>query len=286
MRQTIQLLLLTLLLALPTWLKAQSTQQVRILEYNGKEQKTPLPGVSLSAQNAASAMSDAQGEVTLQFRSLKAGDPVQLRRVDLPGYEVFNLEAVEAWTIAPQRPFTLVLCRSERFKELCDKYNAAANASYDRQLKRDRQALDKLRKRGKLQQEEYEAKLKALEQQHNEQLDKLESYVERFARIDLSEISTEEQLIIELVQQGKIDEAISRYEELDLLAKYQKQSEEIGSVRTTRQELQNLGTLKAEARDSLLVTLLQQIRLYEEQGLQQKADSLREAVRTLNCSTN
>lgn len=281
MRQT----LLLLLLLMPTWLLAQSVQQVRILEYNGKEQKTPLPGVSLTVQNAASAMSNAQGEVTLQFRTLKAGDAVQLRRIDLAGYEVFNLEAVEAWTIAPQRPFILVLCRSERFRELCDKYNAAANASYERQYKRDKQALEKLRKKGKLQQEEYEVQRQALEQQYNEQLDQLESYVERFARIDLSEISAEEQQIIELVQKGHIDEAINRYEELDLLAKYQKQSEEIHSVRTTRQELQDLGILKAEARDSLRSALLQQIRLYEEQGMKHKADSLREAVRALNCST-
>lgn len=257
---------------------AQSTQQVIVLEYNGKEQKTPLQGVSLSVQNAGSAMSDAQGALTLQFRTLKAGDAVQLRRIDLASYEVFNQEAVDAWTISPQRPFTLVLCKSERFKALCDQYNAAASASYERQLKKDKAALEQLRQEGKIRQQEYDQQLTALEQQYNEQLDNLENYVDRFARIDLSEISEEEQQIIELVQQGEIDEAIRRYEMLDLLAKYQQQSAEIQSVRATRSELKELSEQKAEARDSLILILREQIKLYEQLGNEQKADSLRKAL--------
>lgn len=268
-----------ILTIVPSLVFAQSAQQVKVLEYNGKEQKTPLQGVSLSVQNAASAMSDAQGELTLQFRSLKAGDAVQLRRIDLAGYEVFNQEAVDAWTISNQRTFTLVLCKSERFKALCEQYNSAASASYERQLKKDKAALEKLRKEGKLQQQEYEQQLEALDKQYNEQLDNLENYVERFARIDLSEISEEEQQIIELVQQGEIDEAIRRYEALDLLTKYQQQSAEIQSVRATREQLHQLGEQKTEARDSLIEILRQQIKLYQQLGDQQKADSLQQLMK-------
>lgn len=257
---------------------SQSTQLVKVLEYNGKEQKTPLQGVSLTVQNAGSTLSDAQGEMTLQFRTLKAGDAVQLRRIDLAGYEVFNQEAVDSWTISPQRTFTLVLCKSERFKTLCEQYNAAASASYERQLKKDKAALEKLRKEGKLHKQEYEQQLTALEQHYNDQLDNLENYVERFARIDLSEIGEEEQKIIELVQQGEIDEAIRLYEQLDLLAKYRQQSAEIQSVRIVRNELKQLSEQKKEARDSLISVLRQQIELYEQLGEQQKADSLRQQL--------
>lgn len=278
MKKTIFFLAFFILVIVPSLVIAQSTQQVKVLEYNGKEQKTPLKGVSLSVQNAASAMSDAQGQLTLQFRTLKAGDAVQLRRIDLAGYEVFNQDAVDAWTISTQREFTLVLCRNERFKDLCEKYNAAASASYERQLKKDKAALEKLRQEGKIKQQEYDAQLAALDKQYNEQLDNLENYVERFARIDLSEISEEEQQIIDLVQQGEIDEAIRRYEALDLLTKYQQQSAEIQSVRNTRTELQQLGEQKSEARDSLIEVLRQQIKLYQQLGDQQKADSLRNSL--------
>lgn len=280
MKQII-LFVLLLLAAVPVGVMAQSQQQVRVLEYNGKEQKTPLAGVGLTVQNAASAISDAQGRVTLQFRTLRAGDVVQVRRIDLSGYEVFNKEAVEQWTLSPQREFTLVLCRSSRLKELCDKYNAAASASYERQLRKDRAALDKLRSEGKLRQQQYDEQLAALEQQYNDQLDQLENYVERFARIDLSEISEEEQHIIELVQQGDIDQAIRLYEELDLLSRYQQQSQELQAVRSTREQLSGLAAEKALAADSLHHVLQQQISLYEQQGDSLKADSLRLQIQSL-----
>ena len=257
---------------------AQSVQQVQVMEYNGREKKTPLAGVSLSVQNAGSSMSDAQGALTLQFRSQKAGDQVQVRRIDLAGYEVFNQDAVDAWTISTQRTFQLVLCKSERFKALCDQYNAAASASYERQLKRDRQKLDDLKREGKLKEEEYVKQVAALENQYNEQLDKLENYVDRFARIDLSEISEQEQQIIALVEQGDIDEAIRQYEAMNLLGKYQQQSSEILEVRNSQQQLEILRGEKVEARDSLISVLKEQIRLYEQLGDVHKADSLRSII--------
>ena len=131
-------IILCLLLLLPLQLFAQSQQQVMVREYREKSQKTPLEGVSLSVQNAGSSISDAQGSMTLQFRTLKAGDAVQVRRVDLAGYEIFNREAVEQWTISPQQAFNLVLCRSDRFKQLRDQYMRVSSASYERQYKRIR----------------------------------------------------------------------------------------------------------------------------------------------------
>lgn len=263
-------------------LLAQSNQQVQILEYNGKEKKTPLKGVSLSVQNAATTMSDEQGTLNLQFRTLKAGDAVQVRRIDLAGYEIFNKDAVDAWTISPKKVFTLVLSKSDRIKTLCEQYNAVASESYARQLKKDKDALSRLKTEGKLNQQNYEQRIKELEEQYNSQLDNLENYVDRFAHIDLSELSDEEQKIIELVQQGEIDKAISLYEEMDLLSKYQLQSEDLKSVRSSITDLDSLSQQKNESKDELVKILKQQIELYEQQGDQMKADSLRQVIEKEN----
>lgn len=257
---------------------AQSSQQVQVLEYNGKEKKTPLKGVSLSVQNAASTMSDEHGMINLQFRTLKAGDAIQVRRIDLAGYEVFNQEAVDAWTISTKQVFTLVLCKSERIKTLCEQYNAVASESYARQLKNDKDILKRLKNERKINQQEYEQRLSELEDQYNAQLDNLENYVDRFAHIDLSELSDEEQKIIELVQQGEIDKAIGLYEEMDLLSKYQNQSKDLNSVRSTISELDSLSQQKTESKEQLIRILQQQIELYEQQGEQAKADSLRQVI--------
>lgn len=252
MRKTLILTALSLLTATAF---AQSTQNVQILEYNGKEAKTPMQGVSIAVNNAATAMSDAQGMLTLSFRTLHAGDPVVIRRIEKAGYEVFNLEAVEQWNISPRETFQLVICKSDKVRQLCDLYNQAASESYGKQLQKEKARLAEDLKAGKLKEEEYKAELQKTEDFFAQQLENLDLYVEKFAHFDLSELSEQEQAIIELVQKGEIDEAISRYEQMDLLSKYQEQSKEIKSIRNTQDSLTVIRDEKVIALDSIKSTI-------------------------------
>lgn len=255
-----------LLLFLPLLLVAQSQQQVQVREYKEKAQKTPLEGVSLSVQNAGSTMSDAQGLMTLQFRTLKAGDQVQVRRVDLTGYEIFNSDAVEQWTISPQNTFNLVLCRSDRFKQMRDNYMRISSASYERQYKQDQARLAALRKENKLQEETYQQQLADLENNYYEQLDNLENYVDRFARIDLSELSAQEQHLIELVQEGKVDEAIQLYESADYLSQYNAQVKDLQEINRAQAALAKVEAEKLEAREKVQAAIHRQVQTYQLAG--------------------
>lgn len=265
--------------ALQVW--AQSTQLVQIREYRQKQQKTPLEGVSLTVQNAGSAMSNAQGNLTLQFRSLKAGDQVQVRRVDLSGYEIFNKDAVDQWTISPQQTFSLVLCKSERFKALRDQYMRVSSASYERQYKQDQARLETLKKENKLKEAEYQEQLQQLEDNYYEQLDNLENYVDRFARIDLSEIGEQEQRIIELVQEGNIDDAVRLYESGDYLGKYQSQVKDIQEIDRAQARLAQIEAEKLAARDNLYAAINRQVQVYQLAGGREnweKVDALLKGV--------
>ena len=170
---------------------AQVVQRGVVVEYNEKAAKTALAGVEVRAQRAQSTVSDKKGSFVLDFPTLKAGDRVAVRRIEKPGYEIFNKEAVEQWNIIPSQPFTGVKCRSDRFKRIRDGYERAASASYERQFRKEKSALEKERAAGKLREEEYEKELRTLQESYDSQLDKLENYVDRFARIDLSELSAE-----------------------------------------------------------------------------------------------
>lgn len=234
---------------------AQSEQRVQVVEYNGKEEKTPVQGVGLTVNNAGSSISDAQGFLTLTFRTLHAGDPIVIRRMEKAGYEIFNLEAVEQWTVSPQVPFQLVICKSDKIRALCDQYSKVASESYEKQLQAEKARLEQERKAGKLKEEEFKAELQKTEDFFAQQLENLDLYVEKFAHFDLSELSKEEQAIIELVQKGQLDDAIARYEQMDLLGKYQQTSKEIQSIRTTQDSLSVIRTEKAIARDSLKSTI-------------------------------
>lgn len=248
-------LVLGLLLLSDLPLFGQATQNVVVMEYNGKSQKTPLAQVEIAVNNAGSTISDTNGQASLRFRTQKPGDRIQVRRIGKEGYEIFNKEALEQWVISSTNTFTIVLCKSSYFRQLYDQYMRVSSQSYEVQYKKEQNRLAAERKAGKLKQQEYDQELKNLADSYAEQLENLEHYVEQFTRIDLSAISEQEQKIIDLIQEGKIEEAIAKYEELDLLSKYQQQSKELQSITNAQDSLRIIRQEKKQTADSLKIVI-------------------------------
>lgn len=220
---------------------SQSAQNGIVKEYNDAKKKTPLAGVEIVVNNAGSNVSEKNGKFVLSFRTLKPGDKVEVRKIEKAGYEIFNKDALDAWRIANDgSEFTIVLCKSAKFKALKDQYNAVASKSYAQQQKKDEERLASLLKEGKLQQAEYEKKLKELKVKYDEQLENLDNYIDRFARIDLETISKEEQRIIEMVKAGNIEEAIAAYEAMNLEEKYAQAVENIGIASNAISQLEKI----------------------------------------------
>lgn len=194
---------------------ARTVQTGIVREYKGKAKKTALPGVELQVYPAQSTASDRNGNFRLEFLTLKPGEKINVRRIEKEGYEIFNKDALDQWNLNPTAPFMIVMCRSNMFKQLKDTYYKNSGERYARQYRKAQDELKRLKEQNKIQQKEYIERLEQLEQEYGRQLENLDNYVDRFARIDLSEISPVEQEIIELVQAGKIDEAIARYDELN-----------------------------------------------------------------------
>lgn len=266
MRRRLLTVALCLAMGSMTALWAQAVQNVVVKEYQAKNQKTPLADVGVTVGNAGAAMTDGDGRAMLRFRSLKAGDRVTLRRVEKAGYEVFNRDAVEQWTVSPSADFQLVLCRSDKFRQLRDQYQRVASQSYDRQYKAEQQRLANERKEGKLQEEAYQQRLLDLQDQYEQQLEDLENYVDKFARIDLSELSAQEQQLVELVQQGKIDEAIALYEQHDYLGQYQRETRDIEEIDRAQQRLAEVEVEKRRQREAVMASIDRQVNTYQLAG--------------------
>ena len=154
-------------------LYAQTEQQVVVSEYKGKEQKTPLSGVSVTVLNAATSVSDQNGVAALRFRTMHPGDRVSVRRVVKNGYEIFNTQAVEQWNISPNHPFQLILCQSNQLHELRSQYSRVASDSYARQYKAEQARLASEKKKTNMLEEVYQQKLLDLENQYQQQLEDL-----------------------------------------------------------------------------------------------------------------
>lgn len=238
---------------------AQTTQTGLVQEYNERAKKTPLSGVELNVRSAGNTVSDKNGKFSLQFLTLKPGEKVNVRRIEKLGYEIFNKEAVEQWNINPKTPFVIIMCKADRFKKIRDNYEKVSSESYARQLKKEEAALAKLKQDGKLKEREYEQKLIELRENYDKQLDNLENYVDRFSRIDLSEISSVEQEIIGLVQEGKIEEAIAKYEEQNFVTKYKQEVDQLKEISSAIDQLSDTKTAKEQSRDSLYAAIDRQI---------------------------
>jgi tetratricopeptide (TPR) repeat protein len=243
-------------------LSAQVEQTVIVQEYNESSKKTPLSQVGVTVMNAGAAISDENGQATLRFRTLHAGDKVTIRRIEKAGYEIFNSQAIEQWTISPQQPFRIVLCRSDRFKALRDEYNRVASDSYARQYKAEQARLAEERKRTNMLEETYKQKLLDLENQYQQQLEDLDNYVDQFARIDLSELSSRQAKLIRMVKEGKIDEAIREYESKDYKALYERECQEIAKIDEAQARLARIEAKKRSERDGIFQAITRQVNTY------------------------
>lgn len=246
---------------------AQTRQNGIVKEYNEQLAKTALGQVEIVVTNAGSTASDSKGRFQLEFRTLKPGDKVNVRRIEKLGYVVFNKEAIDQWIISKdKKPFTIVMCQGERFKKIRDNYNAVSSASYEKQRKDDEMRLENERRVGKLKEEEYVRAMKALKDEYDRQLENLDNYIDRFARIDLNELSDQEASIIHLVQNGEIDAAIELYEKLSYINTYKQECENLDELGKAKRTLRKLRDQKVLSRDSIYASILRQVNTYALAG--------------------
>lgn len=219
---------------------AQCIEKGKVMQYQGKTSKVVLGGVEILAANAGSTISGVQGDFSLNFKKLKAGDRVKIMRVEKTGYILFNKEAVDQWHISRTgQPFTIVMCKEERYREIRNNYERISSESYAKKMKAEENRWSALRKQNKLTEEDYKKRLEQLHYDYETQLENLDTYIDRVSRYDLSELSEKENDIISLMQQGKVDEALSAYDEMNLEEKLEREINIIGSLSIAEDKLNN-----------------------------------------------
>ena len=241
-------ILTLIVLAISLTAMAQATQPCIVKQYNQKQQKTPLSGVQVEVRGAQTATSAANGSVTLQFATLKPGDRVPFRAATKAGFELMNKTAVEQWNISrDQKPFEIVLIQSVYFTQLKGKLKQSSVDSYHEKYEKALAELERLQKEGKLKEEEYRQKLDELEDHYDNQLKNLDAYVDQFARIDLSELSEQEQHFVELAHVGRLDEAAEAYNALNAAGKY---ITAVENVRRLNEDIAKLEDEKAQQQEA------------------------------------
>jgi len=235
------ILFVTIAMGAGTSLVAQSVQKGQTLLYDGQKEKTPIANVSIAATGAAAVVSNAQGEFELNFRTLHAGDDIHFRRIELNGYEVMNQEALEVARISRGMDATghlkIVLVKREYLRQLREGYRSVAAKRYQKQLDEASAEAERLRQEGKLALEQYNERMNAIEEEYEAKLSKLESYIDKFARIDLSDLDEQEQQITALVQAGDFDAALKMYEDQNLSERLKKSQDDRAQLASAQSKI-------------------------------------------------
>ena len=266
MKKIFLIISITLSWVFGTVVSAQTVQSGTVSEYKEALKKRPLGGVELLISNAPTTVSDKGGKFSLQFQTLRPGQKVNIRRIEKSGYEIFNKDALDQWNINPDEPFVILMVRSDRFKEIKDNYNRVSSKSYEEQYLKEKERLQKEHEDGKLTIDQLRSEIVNLQEEYDRQLLNLDNYIDRFARIDLSALSKNELEIIELVQNGEIDKAIQKYDELNLINDYAQTIDDLSELQSANKAIQNQIAKTIRAKEALSAQLLNNISLLQLKG--------------------
>ena len=274
-----QCLVICMTLAYALTSNAQSIQNGLVKEYNGEKTKKALAGVELVVSNAGSNVSDNYGKFMLQFKTLKPGDRVVVNRIEKKGYEIFNKDALESWRIANDgSTFVVVLCKSKDFKRLKDLYYSISSENYARQKQKEEALIAEKLKEGEIRETEYYHELERIRNFYDEQIENLDNYIDRFARIDLNEISKEESKIINLVKEGRIEEAIKAYESLNLEKKYTEINSAIEKEKASIEKLERDIEKKKDDKNNLFSSLMRKYDMLLLAGGRDNLQKIRDSI--------
>lgn len=237
------LLLLTMLLLTQAAISQVIQQKGVAYRYNGKQKRTPLGNVTISyAGNSRSVISgEENGVFNLVLEGKKMGDRIGVVTVKKREMMVFNQQAVDEWNIRKE-PLTLILCNADEFERQKENLIAIGRSQAKKKYERQKAELEAKLNASEIKLAEYESALdKAYEDLELIQKN-VSDYADLFARIDLSEVSAEEQRILDMVEEGKIDEAVKAYEELDISGKLRQAREKkkaLSEAKTKIEEEEN-----------------------------------------------
>lgn len=277
----IKILHVLVALTLSVTAMAQSVQRGVTLEYRGKDAKTALAGVAIAATNAGATLSDGQGLFALNFRTLRAGDQIQLRRVELAGYEVMNVEALEVARVArtsgaddDAQRLQIIMAPTAMLRRLKDGYRSVAVQRYQKELKAAEAEVERLRTEGSLAEDAYNSRLDAIEEEYEQKLSRLETYIDKFARIDVSDLDADEQQVIDMVQAGDFEAALAIYDRQNLADRLRQNREDQAQLMAARERLAEAENKRRQESERLISAIDRQATLLLMAG---GADNLQKA---------
>lgn len=247
-----------LLLFFSLQLSAQVVQKGVVLEMSSGGR--PAAGVEVKAMGAAPTDSDMNGHFTMNFPSAFSGDPLMRPEAYKLGYEIVNERALKTWNLTDTDTLKIVLGNREKINVLRRKYHDIGMTQMESRYAEALATLRKERENDRLSEIDFINKTDSLTRAVVRHKELLEEYSTRFARINTDDLDETERQALKLVQEGKIYEAMTIYEGMDLDGRI---SESHQVLSDTEEDIQ-----------ILLRSVITKFRLHKEMEEHEACDSL------------
>ncbi len=209
MKKTITLLLALLYTSL-LFAKPYTQQGIAYLYDYKTKTKNPVANVSLTVAYAKGpAVSRTDGTFTIEFQDFGAGKKLAFEKQPFSqGLIVLNKKEVDEWSTFEGK-LTLIMCNKKDFDACKQNYYDVGLQSVTQRYERKIAALKK-------ESSDYQQRLQELEEERDRILDNLRNSADAMARIDQSELDAAMQEVLDLYEQGNVEQAMQKLEDMKL----------------------------------------------------------------------
>lgn len=231
-------------------------------EYQGRNKRTSIGGVDVSAKGSNPTTTDNDGLFVLEFE--KGITFVQDFDFYKEGYVVFNKDAVNQWNISNnvKNRFHVVICRQQDLRKRINEYYGIYDNENKKELEKKKKEISEL----KITLREKEERYLQLDEEYKRLQREARTQAEKYARIDENALNEVEYKALCLFRDNKSSEALKVFDDYGLWKKAKKKCTAYSEAKKNEEE---------QAED--LKALIPQLMLYVDMlklGGQRNEDSL------------
>jgi hypothetical protein len=198
--------------------KAQVSQKGIVYELSSGNK--PIAGVEIIAEHASIGNTDNDGRFSITFQEKQGGEPVFVSQVYKNGYELVNSDDVKDWLFSPSKVFKVVMCRQGFLAEAKRMYYKIGEDYYKKEYQKTSIELKKQLELNQISEKQYQVAISDANEQLVNKRKQLDYYADKFSRINKDELTDLDEQALNLLNEGKIEDAIKVYEDAKILEKF------------------------------------------------------------------